>query len=141
MRNILIALFLVFTFATIGIAKEIFKEGPFSGIDLSTLPKHDAQTIRESNEDFILVLAGHNPRYAKFDKDAPLPRDGGTTYYKGKGYTLTILKSLSSFGKLQGYIYGPIIKFDEKFAPGNWNTIESLRFYTSEQLNTLIKKR
>jgi hypothetical protein len=118
-------------------AGEMLAEGPFAGVDLSALPTDEAQIIRAANEDFICVVHGRKPVNAKFDKSAPLPADGGTTFYKGKGYSLTIVQSLSSFGKLNGFIYGPLITFESEFAPGNVNKISSLRFYPIKQLNTL----
>lgn len=121
-------------------AGELLTEGPFAGVDLSALPTDEAQIIKAANEDFICVVQGRKPVNAKFDKSAPLPTDGGTTFYKGKEYSLTIVKSLSSFGKLHGYIYGPIIIFKPGFAPGNVNRVSFLRFYTKAQLKTLTQQ-
>lgn len=109
-------------------------EGPFSGIDLRILPRDQAKAIQEASEDFALVMRGRKPRHASFDKDAPLPTDGGTTYYLGRGYQLTICHSIASFGDLSGYSYGPIVTFDSEFATGDFSAI---RFYTSEQLEAL----
>ena len=39
-----------------------------------------------------------------------------------------------------GYVYGPIIVFDESIAPGNENRLSSLRFYTDAQLDHLRVK-
>lgn len=52
-------------------------------------------------------------------------------------YKLTVIKSLSSFGSLNGYVYGPVISFDKSFAPGNMSEVVGLRFYTPEQLRRL----
>jgi len=118
---------------------EILSSGPFEGIDLATLPVDDAKSIREASRDFMLVTKGRKPRYARFDNEAALPADGGTTFYKGRKYYLTIVKTLSSIGNLRGYIYGPDITFDTEIAPGNSNGISSLRFYTTEQLLELLE--
>lgn len=113
--------------------------GPFVGVDLSRLPERDRTIIREASEDFQAVVLGKKPVHAKFDEDAPLPSDGGTTFYKGNGYELTVLASLSSFGQLNGNAYGPILKFDDKFAPGNTNEISDIRIYSNEQLRELLR--
>ncbi len=137
MRNILLILACLFSVSMACTAEQLLQDGPFALVDLSALPEQDAQIIREANEDFICVLQGRKPQNAKFDEKAVLFKDGGTTYYKGKGYSLTIVQSISSFGKLHGYIYGSVIVFDKNFAPGNTNTVSSLRFYTINQLKEL----
>ena len=78
------------------------------------------------------------PIHAKIDEDAPLPSDGGTHFYKGDGYELTISISLSSFGAFNGTAYGPILNFDDKFAPGNTNQISDIRVYSNEELRKLL---
>jgi hypothetical protein len=136
-------IFLPFLFVLLGanlaLAGEKMNQGPFSGIDLSTLKPTQAKIIKEANVDFLLVLKGEKPRYAQFNKEMPLPADGGTTYYSGDHYELTVVQSLSTFGNLNGYIYGPVVDFDKQFSPGNMNTVSNLRFYTSEQLKELKK--
>ena len=119
---------------------ETLSAGPFARIDLATLPEEAAIVLREANEDFVLVQEGHKPRHAHFDSEAALPSDGGTTYYNGRKYTLTIVKSISTFGNLAGYIYGPNIEFEKGFALGNFYEVSSLRFYTAERLNALLNK-
>jgi len=139
MNRLFLIAFIIIVSSSIAFGETIV-EGPFAGIDLSSLPKETSQIIEQANEDYILVLKGFKPRHAIFDKNAPLPSDGGTTFYKGNKYTLTIVKSISSFGGLNGYIYGPIIWFDKGFAPGNSNSVKDLRFYTFQQLNELLKR-
>ena len=136
MRNILLIAVCLFSASIACPAEQLLQDGPFAQVDLSVLPEQDAQIIREANEDFIYVLKGRKPKNIKFDESYALT-DGGTVCYKGKGYSLTIVQSISSFGKLHGYIYGPVIVFDKKFAPGNTNTVSSLRFYTNKQLKEL----
>jgi len=112
--------------------------GPFVGIDVARLPETDRRTITEAAADFRAVVAGRKPVHAVFDKDAPLPSDGGTTFYKGNGYRLTILVSLSEFGEAHGTAYGPIIKFDRSFAPGNTSEISDIRVYSPETFASLM---
>lgn len=116
--------------------------GPFQGVDISILSPSQRETISQASEDFARVLKGKKPKHAVFDDKAPLPADGGTQFFIGKGYNLTVMKSLSSFGGadgwLHGYVYGPVVKFSESLAPGNISEVVNLRFYTSEQLKQLI---
>jgi hypothetical protein len=112
--------------------------GPFVGVDVSELSARDGQIIKEASEDFRAVVQGKKPIHAKFDKNAPLPSDGGTHFYKGDGYELTISISLSSFGEFNGTAYGPILTFDEKFAPGNTNKISDIRVYSNEELRKFL---
>ncbi|MDH5731076.1 MAG: hypothetical protein OEZ58_19000 [Gammaproteobacteria bacterium] len=140
MRNYL--LFFVFMLgAIVTQAEEIILEGPFSGTDLSKLKPENAKIIMEANVDFLLVLEGRKPKYAKTKKDAWLPADGGTTFYVGDHYNLTIVQSMSTFGEIDGYVYGPVIEFDKSFALGNSNSVSNLKFYTSVKLNELQKAR
>ncbi len=119
-------------------AEEILKEGPFSGIDVSTLPSKQAAIIRAANEDFVLVQRGKRPRNA-VSANMAAPADGGTTYWKSDGYFLTIFKSLSDFGELGGYVYGPSIQFEAKFATGNMESVMSTRFYTYDQMDRFLE--
>ncbi len=114
---------------------------PFEGVDLSLLAPEERRTINEAARDFQDVVAGKAPTFAKIDEDMPLPADGGTTFYVGRGYSLTIVRSLSSFGKLNGFVYGPIITFDSAFAPGNVRQITNTRFYTLEQMRDLLGRQ
>ncbi|WP_242108209.1 hypothetical protein [Luteimonas aquatica] len=115
-------------------------DDPFAGVDLSGLSPSQRRTISEAARDFQDVAAGRKPTFARFDEGAALPSDGGTTFYVGHGYRLTILCSLSGFGELVGTVYGPVLVFDEDFAPGNTREIISTRFYTNEQLRALLKE-
>lgn len=75
------------------------------------------------------MVAGKDPIHAQFDETAAVPSDGGTLFYVGRKYKLTVLNSLSSFGSFHGTAHGPVITFDESFAPGNTNLISSIRVY------------
>jgi len=114
--------------------------GPFVGLDVSKLSPGNRQTLTEASEDFRAVVAGKKPIHAKFDKSAALPSDGGTTFYQGKGYRLTVLLSFSDFGGLAANAYGPIITFDPAFAPGNTSEISDIRIYTSEELRKFLEQ-
>lgn len=135
-----IKIILMLLLASTSVLGETIAEGPFSGVDLSSLSIESSQTIKQANEDFILVLNGSMPLYAKFDEKAHLPSDGGTSFYKENNYSLIVVKSISTFGNLNGYIYGPIIKFKKEFAPGHSDSVQSLRFYSFEQMKEIIKR-
>lgn len=112
------------------------RAAPFIGLD-PKLPEATRKILAEASDDFLAVSAGKAPIHAKADTNAALPADGGTAFYVGTGYKLVVLKSLSSFGELRGYIYGPMIDFDESFAPGNMRSISNVRFYSHEELRKL----
>lgn len=98
--------------------------------------------LQQALDDFNDVLEGKHPVHAIVDKDVPLPTDGGTTFYKGDGYKLTIVKSLNGImrGKeyVHGYIYGPVISFQLEVMSGNFPSIQHLTFYTGEDLQKLL---
>jgi hypothetical protein len=104
-------------------------QSPFVDVERSGASAEDQLILREASEDFCAVVSGKEPIHAKVDSDAALPADGGTTFYVGRKYKLTVLNSLSSFGGFNGMAHGPVITFDESFAPGNTNVISSIRVY------------
>ncbi|MDI9239099.1 hypothetical protein QLQ15_09275 [Lysobacter sp. LF1] len=110
-------------------AKGASCQAPFADLANSGASTEDQQVLREASEDFCAVVSGKEPRHAKFDDTAALPSDGGTLFYVGRKYRLTVLNSLSSFGSLNGTAHGPILTFDESFAPGNTNVISNIRVY------------
>ncbi len=116
------------------------KYGPFADVDLGKLSNSQRGVIAEASEDFELVKLGKSPIHAKVDQAMAVPADGGTSFYVGNHYRLTIVKSLSSFGPLTGYVYGPVLAFDKSFATGNMQTVSSTRFLTPAQLSALGSK-
>ena len=110
-------------------ARETSCQAPFANLASSGANPEDLQILQEASEDFCAVVAGKEPLHAKFDDTAALPSDGGSLFYVGRKYKLTVLNSLSSFGSFNGTAHGPIITFDESFAPGNTNEISNIRVY------------
>ncbi len=139
-RRITAAAFVAVLLPSMG-AAQVLPAGPFAGVDLSPLSTDQRRTIVEATEDFEAVRGGKAPIHARVDKGAALPADGGTTFYIGHKYRLTVESSLSSFGALNGWVYGPIVVFDESIAPGNENTFSGLQFYTQAQFAKLRKVR
>jgi len=95
--------------------------------------------LQAAADDFNAVLNFKQPVHAQIDKKAPLPADGGTTFYKCAGHDLTVMKSLFSMGELHGYMYGPVLKLKSKIGDGNSCTISRISFYSIETLNLLMK--
>ncbi|MGN7919930.1 hypothetical protein [Lysobacter sp. 22409] len=112
--------------------------GPFAGVDLDAFGEPARGAVLEASQDFRDVLAGRRPSFAQPDMDAPLPADGGSHGYIGRGYRLWICRSLSSFGGVHGYVYGPVLSFDQDVAPGNERSLAATRFYTAAQLHALL---
>ncbi len=98
--------------------------------------------LQEALDDFNAVLSGNSPVHARADKDHPALTDGGTTFYIGDGYKLTILMSLNGImhGEeyIHGYIYGPMISFEPEVMVGNYPSIHQLSFYPGEELKKLL---
>jgi hypothetical protein len=98
--------------------------------------------LQKSLDDLNAVIEGKSPLHTTVDKGVPLPKDGGTTFYKGDGYKLTIVKSLNGIMRGQeyvhGYIYGPIISFEPDVMTGNFPNVQFLTFYTGEELQKLL---
>ena len=124
-------------------ADAVLSSGPFSGVDLAMLPAATRMTIEQASEDFERVLAGQPPKHARLDKEVPLPADGGTQFYNGTGYQLTIIKRLAVLSgaeeqaHVDGYLYGPVIRLEGRILAGHDQTISAVRFYTAEQMRQL----
>ena len=99
---------------------------PFVDLDDSKATDEDRLVIKQASEDFCAVLAGEKPIHAKKAAGTDAPTDGGSSFYVGRKYKLTVLKSASSFGGYPGIATGPILKFDQSFAPGHTSEISSI---------------
>jgi len=104
-------------------------------------------SLSEASADFGAVIAGKCPVFAKFKTGTFLPADGGTVFFYGHGYRLTIAKSLTNVGLtsdngtahvVSGYLYGPSITFDPTVMAGNGSTVGHVTFYSADALNTLL---
>ena len=100
---------------------------PFAGLTGTPGTVQDKALLKRASADFCAVLAGKTPPHARLDPGGG-PSDGGTLLYHGDGYTLTALRSLSSFGSVRGVIEGPVLTFTEPFAPGHTREITQTRF-------------
>jgi hypothetical protein len=116
----------------------LLADGPFVGLDLGALSEPARHAFLEASQDFRDVLAGRAPSFAQPDLEAPLPADGGSRGYLGRGYALWVCRSLSSFGGVDGYVYGPVLSFDEDIAAGNQRSLADTRFYPAARLHALL---
>ena len=99
--------------------------------------------VEAALEDFNAVLNFKPPVHAIVDQAAPLPADGGTTYYRGVGYRITISQSLFSMSgqgenRIDGYLYGPELALGHELGLGNSDTISRVSFYPLKTLNDLL---
>jgi hypothetical protein len=94
--------------------------------------------LAQAAEDFEAARAGLYPLHAK---EAAAYLDGGTSTWQGDGYTLTIMKSLTTLGEVPGYLYGPVLVFEYPLAYGNNDQISHVRFYSSAELDRVLKQK
>ena len=101
-----------------------------------SLNEEESSLLKKVEEDMGFVLQGKKPKHAIFDKDKIPPLDGGTLYYKGDGYALTIWKKMARIGDVDGVFYGPEVEFT-KFGSGY---ISHVRFYSNPELSKLLSE-
>lgn len=103
------------------------------------------EMLQAALEDFNAALNYNVPIHAASDKEAAVPADGGTSYYKAHGYRMTIMKSLFSMGDgpqaVSGYMYGPVLTLAPELGVGNSDSISRVSFYPLDTLNKLLKSR
>ncbi len=93
--------------------------------------------LQQAAEDFEAARAGLYPLNAQ---EGAAFLDGGTSTWQGNGYTLTMMKSLTTVGDVHGYMYGPLLVLDYPLAHGNTTQIAHVRFYSSAELDRVLKK-
>ena len=116
---------------------------PFPFADLTVLDDERGEILRKAAEDFCLVTQGKGVRHASPDRSVALPSDGGSSYYKGDGYRLSIVQELNVIkggqgADLEGFMYGPILVLDEAVFPGVGTPQSAVRFYTFEAFRALF---
>lgn len=113
--------------------------GAFPGLDLQALAPLQRDALRQADADFRAVAAGRAPPHAHIDIEAPLPADGGTRYYLGQGYRLTVLRRLSGLGAQTAIAYGPILQLDAAlFAGVEVPALSDVRLYAPAALQQLV---
>jgi hypothetical protein len=73
-----------------------------------------ARCLSDALEDFNLALSGKNPQHSK-SPAFPQVLDGGTTFWEGACYKLTILKQLTTYRladgtSVNGFVVGPSLQ-------------------------------
>lgn len=103
------------------------------------IQKENLEILKQMREDFNLIEAGKKPKFAKFDEGQPLLADGGTSTYKGKGYSITIQQTLGQLLGSAGYFYGPILKVENAQLTDSMKTISSIKFYSTNEFKAFKK--
>lgn len=98
-----------------------------------------AKNIGEMNFDYNEVLQGRTPKFAKTTGSIML--DGGTTSFKGRGYTLTALRKFATVGGVHGLFYGPIPTSDDPGLTEISNKASSVQFYSTEEFQKRFGKK
>ncbi len=114
------------------VALQPYHLGPDSQFDAATRVR-----LAKAAEDFEAARGGLFPIHAK---EGAAFLDGGTSTWQGDGYTLTLMKSLTTVGGVHGYMYGPILKLDYPLAHGNTTDIAHVRFYSGAELDRGLKR-
>ena len=114
------------------------ESGPFKGIDPSDLDYETGALILAANTDFTRLIDGMEPFYAVQEGSSLM--DGGTRVYKGAGYRILRLKSISTFGKLTGHSVGVELIFDKDVAPGNNREFAETSFLADMRLSRKINE-
>ena len=81
--------------------------------ELST-PESRYSAYQQARIDFQRAAAGHRPLYARWSNAI---RDGGTTFYHGSGYDLTVWNRFSVANGVTLFYSGPEIQFDRPLSP------------------------
>jgi hypothetical protein len=105
-------------------------ESAAAGFNVETRTK-----LEKAAEDFEAAVRGLKPIHASYQGGF---LDGGTSTWQGDGYTITLMKSLSAVGDIQGYMFGPVLKLDYPLAHGNTTEISHVTFYTMAALEKYL---
>lgn len=90
-----------------------------------------AQVLKEASEDFLLVIQGKKPKYAK---DTGLEAlDGGSKTYAGHGYSLEVKCIMGKADTFDGYWYGPSLKFSSEKIDASHGA-SHITFYSRNEL-------
>jgi hypothetical protein len=96
------------------------------------------ESFEQLRADYQAVVSGGLPKYAT-KQDGEMA-DGGTTFYKGKGYSLMIQSSMGKLGDINGYFYGPVITPEGTQASMNPEKISHIEFYSLDEFKRIKGK-
>ena len=80
----------------------------FAAFIITALVIYSMAAIRHGEIDYSLIADGKTPLYAK---EYATASDGGTTWYKGIGYSVYDVHSLHEENGVEGYLVGPRIRY------------------------------
>lgn len=112
----------------------------FEQIDASEATR---ATLERAFEDFDRVVAFKKPVHAVQSRPDAVLFDGGTTFWKGEGYSIEIRKRICGIGTKRGFfMYGPILTFDESVVRGDeeGRTISDVRLFGGAQLHKRLSE-
>ena len=99
-----------------------------------------AKQIDEMTFDYQEASEGRPPKFAK-NTSGIITLDGGTTSYEGRGYILTIQRSVGSVGGVSGMFYGPIVHFTDPLLGSDARKVSNVQFYSLEEYRKKIEKK
>ena len=112
--------------------------------------------LQNALDDFNAILDFKRPVHAQRDKNAAVPGDGGTHYYQGQGYRVTLMHSSFSLGRphnifgsspadraaqdaaVNGFMYGPVLSLGDEFGFG-FKDISRVSFFPGTTLKERLK--
>jgi hypothetical protein len=100
-------------------------------------PETRAQ-LAKAAQDFEAATRGLEPIHAT--KEVAM-LDGGTTLWQGDGYSIRLMKSLTTLGDIHGLMFGPVLTLNFPLAHGNTTEISHVTFYTSVALDKFLGKK
>lgn len=100
--------------------------------------KTNDQILKEAQEDFEDIVAGKLPAHSIRDPNRPDLADGGTIFYTSDNYKVTIQKRMTDENGVHGFLYGPIIVFNDIYEDGKPKELKSIKFYKGEELEKML---
>ena len=97
----------------------------FPEIEEADLSPRQSALLSHAKQDFSDVQTGSTPTHARKKSVA---RDGGTTVYKGDGYSLVAHRRYENQGSVWGRIVGPTLVLEPKITGGDSISIDARRF-------------
>jgi hypothetical protein len=105
-------------------------EGQATGFSAGT-----RAALEKAAEDFEAAARGLAPIHAS-QQAAFL--DGGTTIWQGEGYSIRLMKAMTTIGDIHGLMFGPVLKLEYPLAHGNTTEISQVTFYTWAELQRYL---
>lgn len=114
-------------------------------VDPTLFPEALRQHVIECNEDIAAILVGGVPVHATLgvadkkpdgsqrkEEDGTVEKavmrgDGGTRYYQGDGYRITVMKRWCEIGDVTGFLVGPEVIFEAPLDKNSSGESEPLR--------------